>query len=89
MDRLSTLRAEATDVATRIDSLTALDTDNQSDLAARDLELTGLTERAQKLAGSIDFEVKGVFNFGVRTIFFAKVLRWANTLYTVWQSNDT
>ena len=58
MDRLSTLRAEATDVATRIDSLTALDTDNQSDLAARDLELTGLTERAQKLAGSIDFEVK-------------------------------
>jgi HK97 family phage major capsid protein len=60
MDRLSTLRAEAQDVAERIDSLTALETDNQADIAARDLELTGLTERAQKLAASIDFEVKVV-----------------------------
>lgn len=60
MDRLSTLRAEAQDVAERIDSLTALETDNQADIAARDLELTGLTERAQKLAASIEFETKVV-----------------------------
>ncbi len=60
MDRLSTLRAEANDVAERIDSLTALQTDNQADLESRDAELTGLTERAQKLAASIDFEVKVV-----------------------------
>jgi HK97 family phage major capsid protein len=60
MDRLSTLRAEANDVAERIDSLTALQTDNQADLESRDAELTGLTERAQKLAASIDFELKVV-----------------------------
>lgn len=61
MDRLSTLRAEATEVANRIDALTGLDTtDNAADAAARDLELKGLTERAQKLAGDIDFEVKVV-----------------------------
>jgi HK97 family phage major capsid protein len=58
MDRLSALRAEATDVAERIDSLTALDTDNAADLAAREMELKGLTERAQKIAGQIDFEAK-------------------------------
>jgi len=61
MDRLSTLRAEAAEVATRLESLTALDTaDNQADTAARELELKGLTERATKLAGEIDFEVKVV-----------------------------
>lgn len=58
MDRLSALRAEATEVAERIDSLTALDTDNTADLAAREMELKGLTERAQKIAGQIDFEAK-------------------------------
>ena len=58
MDRLSALRAEANEVAERIDSLTALDTDNTADLAAREMELKGLTERAQKIAGSIDFESK-------------------------------
>lgn len=58
MDRLSALRAEANEVAERIDSLTALDTDNAADIAARDLELTGLTDRAQKLAAGIDFEAK-------------------------------
>lgn len=58
MDRLSALRAEATEVAERIDSLTALDTDNAADLAAREMELKGLTERAQKVAGQIDFESK-------------------------------
>ena len=58
MDRLASLRAEASDVAERIESLAALETDNQADIAARDLELTGLTERAGKLAGQIDFEAK-------------------------------
>lgn len=58
MDRLSALRAEAVDVAERIESLSALETDNTADIAARDLELSGLTERANKLAGQIDFEAK-------------------------------
>lgn len=59
MDRLSTLRSEAADVAARIEALTALDTaDNQADTAARELELQGLTERAQKLSAGIDFETK-------------------------------
>jgi HK97 family phage major capsid protein len=58
MDRLNTLRAEAKEVAERIDSLTALDTDNAADINARDMELKGLTERAQKLAGDIEFEAK-------------------------------
>lgn len=58
MDRLSALRAEAVDVAERIESLSALETDNTADIAARDLELSGLTERANKLASQIDFEAK-------------------------------
>jgi HK97 family phage major capsid protein len=58
MDRLASLRAEASDVAQRIESLAALDSDNQADIAARDLELTGLAERAGKLAGQIAFEDK-------------------------------
>jgi HK97 family phage major capsid protein len=59
MDRLSTLRAEAADVAERLESLAALDTsDNAADTNARDLELKGLTERATKLAAGIDFETK-------------------------------
>lgn len=59
MDRLATLRAEAADVAARIEALTALETnDNAADAAAREMELKGLTERAQGLAGKIDFEVK-------------------------------
>lgn len=59
MDRLSTLRAEAADVAERLESLAALDTtDNAGDTNAREMELKGLTERAQKLAGQIDFETK-------------------------------
>jgi HK97 family phage major capsid protein len=59
MDRLSTLRAEAADVATRIEALTVLDTaDNAADVAARDMELKGLTERAQKLTADIAFEEK-------------------------------
>jgi HK97 family phage major capsid protein len=59
MDRLTTLRNEATEVATRIEALTSLDTtDNAGDTNAREMELKGLTERAQKLAGQIDFEAK-------------------------------
>lgn len=58
MDRLSALRADAADVAARIDALTALDTDNAADIAARDLELAPLTERAKELAGKIEFEQK-------------------------------
>ena len=58
MDRLASLRAEASEVAQRIESLAALDSDNQADIAARDLELTGLTDRACKLAGQIAFEDK-------------------------------
>jgi len=59
MDRLTTLRNEATEVATRIEALTSLDTtDNAGDTNAREMELKGLTERAQKLAGQIEFEAK-------------------------------
>ena len=58
MDRLTALRNEATDVATRIEALTALDTDNKADIDARNLELAGLTEKAKSLATSIDFESK-------------------------------
>ena len=43
MDRLSSLRAEANEVAERIDSLTALESDNQADIDARNMELEGLT----------------------------------------------
>jgi HK97 family phage major capsid protein len=58
MDRLTTLRNEATEVATRIEALTALDTDNKADIDARNLELAGLTDKAKSLASQIDFEAK-------------------------------
>jgi HK97 family phage major capsid protein len=59
MDRLTALRTEAADVATRIEALNALDTDdNAGDTNAREMELKGLVERAQKLTGQIDFESK-------------------------------
>ena len=58
MDRLTALRTEATEVATRIEALTALDSDNKADIDARNLELSGLTEKAKALAGQIDFEAK-------------------------------
>jgi HK97 family phage major capsid protein len=58
MDRLTALRAEANDVAERIDALTALDSDNKADIEARNLELAGLTEKAKTLAGQIEFEQK-------------------------------
>jgi HK97 family phage major capsid protein len=58
MDRLSTLRNEAAEVATRIEALTALDSDNKSDIDARNLELSGLTDKAKSLSASIDFEAK-------------------------------
>ena len=58
MDRLTALRTEAAEVATRIEALTALDSDNKADIDARNLELSGLTEKAKALAGQIDFEAK-------------------------------
>jgi HK97 family phage major capsid protein len=58
MDRLSTLRNEAAEVATRIEALTALDSDNKSDIDARNLELSGLTDKAKSLSSQIDFEAK-------------------------------
>jgi HK97 family phage major capsid protein len=58
MDRLSALRAEAADVAERIETLSALESDNKSDLDARNLELSGLTDKAKDLAGKIEFEQK-------------------------------
>jgi HK97 family phage major capsid protein len=58
MDRLTTLRNEATEVETRIEALTALDTDNKADIDARNLELAGLTDKAKSLASQIDFEAK-------------------------------
>lgn len=60
MDRLSALRAEAAEVAERIETLGALDTDNAADVATREMELKGLTERAQKLTNDIAFEEKVV-----------------------------
>ena len=58
MDRLSALRAEAADVAERIETLSAMPTDNQADTDARNLELSGLTDKAKDLAGKISFEQK-------------------------------
>jgi HK97 family phage major capsid protein len=58
MDRLSALRAEAADVAERIETLSAMPTDNQADTDARNLELSGLTDTAKDLAGKIEFEQK-------------------------------
>jgi len=58
MDRLTTLKNEAAEVATRIEALTALDSDNKADIDARNLELSGLTDKAKSLAGQIDFEAK-------------------------------
>ena len=58
MDRLSALRAEAADVAERIETLSALESDNKSDIDARNLELSGLTDKAKDLAGKIEFEAK-------------------------------
>jgi HK97 family phage major capsid protein len=58
MDRLATLRAEAADVAERIENLGALDTDNAADVSAREMELKGLVERAAKLNSDIAFEEK-------------------------------
>lgn len=60
MDRLATLRAEAADVASRIESLGALESDNAADVSAREMELKGLTEKAQKLTTDIAFEEKVV-----------------------------
>ena len=60
MDRLSALRAEAAEVAERIETLGALDTDNAADVATREMELKGLAERAQKLTNDIAFEEKVV-----------------------------
>lgn len=58
MDRLASLRAEAADVAERIESVSALESDNAADVAAREMELKSLTERAQELTGRIEFESK-------------------------------
>lgn len=59
MDRLATLRTEAAAVAERIEALSVLDTtDNQADTDARNLELTGLVDKAKELKGKIDFEEK-------------------------------
>jgi HK97 family phage major capsid protein len=58
MDRLSALRAEAADVAERIETLSAMPTDTQADTDARNLELSGLTDTAKDLAGKIAFEQK-------------------------------
>ena len=58
MDRLSALRAEAADVAERIETLSALESDNKADIDARNLELSGLTDKAKDLAGKIEFEQK-------------------------------
>lgn len=58
MDRLTALKTEAAEVATRIEALASLDSDNKADIDARNLELSGLTEKAKTLAGQIDFEAK-------------------------------
>ena len=60
MDRLAALRAEAADVAERIETLGALESDNKADVDARNMELEGLTGRAKELAGKIEFEQKVV-----------------------------
>lgn len=60
MDRLTHLRSEAQDVAERIESLSAMDTTNEADVAARNMELEGLTARAKDIASKIEFESKVV-----------------------------
>jgi HK97 family phage major capsid protein len=58
MDRLAALRAEANEVAERLESLAALDTDNTADAATRKMELDGLTARAATISDKIAFEEK-------------------------------
>lgn len=58
MDRLAALRAEAAEVAERLDSVGALVTDNAADVEARKMELGALTDKAKQLANDIDFEQK-------------------------------
>ena len=58
MDRLASLRADAAQVAERIENLGALDSDNAADVSAREMELKGLVERATKLNADIAFEEK-------------------------------
>lgn len=58
MDRLASLRAEAATTAERIENLGAMESDNAADVAAREMELKGLVERAAKLNNDIAFEEK-------------------------------
>lgn len=60
MDRLAALRAEAADVAERIETLGALESDNKADIDARNMELEGLVTKAKDINGRISFEEKVV-----------------------------
>lgn len=60
MDRLAALRAEAADVAERIETLGALESENKADIDARNMELEGLVTKAKDLNGRIEFEQKVV-----------------------------
>jgi HK97 family phage major capsid protein len=69
MDRLATLRTEAALVADRIDALGVLDTDNQADTDARNMELQGLVEKATALKSKLDFEEKvAASSAGLRSV---------------------
>jgi HK97 family phage major capsid protein len=58
MDKLKKLQDEAAELADRIDAVRAIESDNEGDIAARDMELDGLVKRAEKVANDISFEQK-------------------------------
>jgi HK97 family phage major capsid protein len=58
MDKLKKLQDEAAELADRIDAVRAIESDNEGDIAARDMELDGLVKRAEKVATEISFEQK-------------------------------
>jgi HK97 family phage major capsid protein len=58
MDTLKKLQDEAAEIANRIDAVRAVESENDADIAARDMELQGLVSRAEKVASRIDFEKK-------------------------------
>jgi len=58
MDNLKKLQDEAADLANRIDSVRAVEAETDADIAARDMELKGLVEKAESVAGRLAWEKK-------------------------------
>jgi len=58
MDTLKKLQDEAAELATRIDAVRAVEAESDADIAARDMELKGLVEKADAVSAKLDFESK-------------------------------